>query len=95
MDEIEEKTCIRFVDREDERNYIDVRRAVIGCSSYVGMVGGAQHLNLSTGCFSKFTVTHELIHAIGFDHEQSRKDRDKFIEVDFDNVLNGTKLQVN
>lgn len=76
MDEIEDKTCIRFVERKKERNYLEILLSQQGCSSYVGMIGGSQQLNLSTGCFSKFTVMHELIHAIGFDHEQSRKDRE-------------------
>ncbi|CAL8110960.1 unnamed protein product [Orchesella dallaii] len=93
MDEIEDLTCIRFVEREKERNYLSIRRAQFGCASYVGMIGGRQHLNLSTGCFSKFTVTHELIHAIGFDHEQSRRDRNNFIEIDFDNVKRGKRSQ--
>ncbi|ODM99608.1 Zinc metalloproteinase nas-14 [Orchesella cincta] len=93
MDEIEDLTCIRFVERNRERDYLSIRRAELGCASYVGMIGGTQQLNLSTGCFSKFTVTHELIHAIGMDHEQSRRDRSKFIEVDYDNVKRGKRSQ--
>lgn len=90
MDEIESKTCVQFVERENERNYLNIQKSVVGCSSYVGMIGGGQNLNLSTGCFSKFTVVHELLHAVGFEHEQAREDRDNFIQVDFENVIRGT-----
>lgn len=36
-------------------------------------------------------LMHELIHVIGFVHEQCREDRDRFIEILYENIEGGTK----
>ena len=37
-------------------------------------------------CITDSTVMHEFIHAIGFYHEQSRPDRDKFVKINKQNI---------
>ena len=47
-----------------------------GCWSFVGRQGGRQVLNLQrSGCVRPGTVEHEMLHALGTYHEQSRPDR--------------------
>ena len=56
------------------------------CESQMGMVGGEQQMLLNSRCFAKehglLMLVHELLHTLGFVHEQNRPDRDDFIDVD-------------
>ncbi|MET0411566.1 MAG: M12 family metallopeptidase, partial [Polyangiaceae bacterium] len=62
-----------------DRDYVVFRRVGEGCWSYLGRQGGAQDVDV-TSCLSG-NITHELMHAAGFYHEQSRGDRDEFITI--------------
>lgn len=91
MNEWESKTCIRFRRRTNEVDYVRFRWNDGGCYSYIGKVGNAQPINLSRGCWTSGIVAHEIAHALGFYHEQSRPDRDQFIQVNLGNVIAGTE----
>ena len=54
-------------------------------SSYVGFQGGAQIIEISNSC-KKMTVAHEIGHALGLWHEQSRADRDQYIKIVWENI---------
>ncbi len=55
-----------------------------GCSSYLGRVGGPQEIEVAD-C-GQGSVVHELLHAAGFYHEQSRGDRDEYITIAWDEI---------
>lgn len=63
------------------------------CYSYIGRLGYAQTLSLDrSGCIYHNTVQHELLHALGFNHEQTRSDRDSYIRVAWENIMEGTVI---
>ncbi|XP_058818325.1 zinc metalloproteinase nas-14-like [Topomyia yanbarensis] len=78
-------TCVRFVPRTTEEQYIRINNSDTGCWSYVGrsMSNDYNLVNLQNpGCMSTGTVAHEFMHALGFYHEFTRPDRDEYISVD-------------
>jgi hypothetical protein len=81
---IQARTNLVFVPRSSQPNFINFRPGG-GCSSNIGMIGGRQSVNLAPGCTTGSTI-HEICHALGLWHEQSREDRDNFVTINFANV---------
>ena len=50
---------------------------------------GPQLLSVGPGCDKKGIIMQELMHAVGFWHEQSRTDRNKYVEVLWENIDKG------
>lgn len=78
---------ISFVLRTTQPNYITFRPSD-GCSSSSIGMAGHQYINISTAC-SRGNIIHEINHAIGVWHEQSRADRDMNVKVLWANIIPG------
>ncbi|XP_041845375.1 high choriolytic enzyme 1-like isoform X2 [Melanotaenia boesemani] len=75
-------TCIRFVQKAASHSDYLYFFSGNGCWSYLGRQGGNQSVSLrKNGCLYQSTVQHEVLHALGFHHEQVRSDRDQYIQI--------------
>ncbi len=74
LQDFHDRTCLRFVPRDASRHrdYVAIMPTGDGCYSHLGRKGGRQELSLDTSCLNHGTIIHELMHAIGFVHEQSQ-----------------------
>ncbi|PIO76054.1 astacin [Teladorsagia circumcincta] len=89
IEEYRKKTCIDFSPKSAaDQDYIHIVPDD-GCYSLVGRIGGKQPVSLGDGCIQKGIIIHELMHAVGFFHEQSRADRDDHVVINWNNVESG------
>ncbi|XP_059474603.1 uncharacterized protein LOC132196153 [Neocloeon triangulifer] len=88
--EIQNATCMKFVAKTSETAYVNIKNNEEGCWATGNYQGTKQDLNLASGCFGDTsTIIHEMMHAMGFDHEQNRYDRDMYVEVQWENIEKG------
>jgi len=95
INELQNKTCIKiFPRKKDEKNYLKFKNSGPqgGCNTFCGMVPAhmqPQEVNIADWCTSPdkawFSTVHEIVHALGFIHEQCRPDRDDYVVVNSNN----------
>ncbi len=81
---------VTLVPRTTEADYIKFTPSMV-CNSAVGRQGGEQGINLAPGCPAG-SVAHEVLHALGMFHEQSRCDRDGFVQILTANIQSGREF---
>lgn len=96
---IEASTRIRFVERTAANaarfpDFLSFEERD-GCWSAVGRQGGLQVVSLGTGCGTRGIAVHEICHALGLWHEQSREDRDRNVRIVWGNIQAGREHNFN
>ncbi|XP_061228285.1 meprin A subunit alpha isoform X2 [Neopsephotus bourkii] len=82
------KSCVDFKPYEGESTFIFFTKES-GCWSLVGDQQTGQSLSIGAGCDYRAIVEHEVLHALGFYHEQSRTDRDDYVTIWWDEIIEG------
>ncbi|XP_036173533.1 meprin A subunit alpha [Myotis myotis] len=88
------RSCVDFKPYEGESSYI-IFQQFEGCWSEVGDQHVGQNLSIGQRCDHKAIIQHEILHALGFYHEQSRTDRDDYVEIWWDEIIPGHQHNFN
>ncbi|GFS91403.1 zinc metalloproteinase nas-7 [Nephila pilipes] len=92
MQEIENYSRIEFVPRtRRERCYLKITKGD-GCW-FEGEGECIPRISLGIGCRNFGTILHELMHAIGFEHEHRRPDRNRYLKIHWNNIESENKSQ--
>ncbi|XP_053601533.1 seminal metalloprotease 1-like isoform X2 [Plodia interpunctella] len=98
VDDLAQASCVKFRPyRKGDRDAVVIQGSRRGCFSQVGYQGGYQVLNLNArhppgrGCFRHGTVVHEFLHTLGFYHMQSSNDRDDYVDIVWDNIVQAAR----
>ena len=57
--------------------------------TYYSTAANGQPISISKGCVNRGVIQHEMMHALGFFHEQSRPDRDDYVNINYNNIVGG------
>ncbi len=89
MNELEKIADIKFIEvhHKPNHNYLEIMIDT-GCFSGIG-ADYPQTVSLGEGCVYPHIIQHELMHALGFLHEQSRADRHYYVRINKENIIPG------
>lgn len=90
--------ALRFVEVQGQElgPFVAIGQYIGGCWSYIGNIAREmektyQIINLGPGCVHSDVVMHEMMHALGFHHEHARSDRDDYVAVQYQNIIEGAE----
>lgn len=89
----EQTGCLKFKERNGEADYLSIESNKTGCWSKLGRTSGRNTINLeSPHCVhTDGLFIHEIMHRLGFEHENNRNNRDTYVEVIYENIIEEAK----
>jgi len=96
MSWISEASNIQFIERTNQTNYVTIydTNEPSSWSNVIGMESGTKEIHISSAQPTG-TIAHEIMHSLGFFHEQCRPDRDSYITVNMNLIPDDLKYQYN
>lgn len=97
ISEYNNKTNTQWIYRSNQSNYVEF---IFGSSSgsdgwaHIGYQGGKQTVSLDQ-YISLGSVIHEMGHTVGLYHEHTRKDRDQYVKILWNNIQSGQSYNFN
>lgn len=96
MDTWEQATGkLSFIEKTDEKLFISIvkwnrsySKADYGCSPV-----NDNYIKISSDEVDEYVITHELGHTIGLKHEHQRPDRDDYVDIKWNNIIDSCKDQ--
>lgn len=98
MLDIASHTCIKFRQTSDRKEpQVVFQDATPGCWSTIGYLGkrGKMRINYGKGCLYKTLIQHEILHTLGFLHQQNAAERDEYVRINFENIKKAFKANFN
>ncbi|XP_071749857.1 high choriolytic enzyme 1-like [Lepeophtheirus salmonis] len=91
MKHISDRTCVKFVENTNQANYVEIFTGRSECFATLGYNVRRSQSGINLGNFLYINlgiIIHELLHVLGFGHEQTRPDRDQYIKISWENINN-------
>ena len=79
-------TDFNLVEYTNQVDYISIEKDTNYCMANIGKLPGKNRIGLIDTC-GVVDLIHEIFHVVGIDHEQQRHDRDNYIEIYKDNIV--------
>jgi hypothetical protein len=76
---------VNFRPRSGETDYVHIQWHSTNTNAELGLVGGRQLINVANSA-GMWNLVHELLHTLGFVHEQSRTDRDTYVTINWSQI---------
>ncbi len=89
---LQQKTPVHMIPYQGQSDAIVFEVGAEHCISPLGRIGGMQPIRLDANCGTP-EILHEIMHSLGFPHEQSRQDRDQYVEILWKNIEEKFKEQ--
>ena len=90
-----DNTCLTFEELKKDQPDKPIMRFFRGegCWTTIGRGKTGSIICLSEKCLGAGTIQHETFHSLGVGHEQSRYDRDGYVNIHLENVKEGYESQ--